>query len=148
MLELIKNYGVVMNPLLALTEQELFNQAVEGLATQNWERSIDPEDEYDDLCAYNDGAGSHCALGWIDPNIPESAIPGSKMFDDYLGKDSHDRSEDYDNRISFLRGLQDCHDVNEKPSEMVENLASFAEKKELSFPNCLQTALEEYGSDS
>jgi hypothetical protein len=43
--------------------QEMYNRAVIGLRSQNWERAVDE----DGNCVYCTTGGAHCAWGWVDP---------------------------------------------------------------------------------
>lgn len=44
-----------------MTKQEMFDKAVRGLRSQQWQVCVD-----DAGCSYDNGRNEHCAWGWVD----------------------------------------------------------------------------------
>ena len=55
-----------------MTNQEMFDLAVRGLASQDWHQCRDN----DGSCTYTDDWDRHCAFGWVDPGIPREFWSG------------------------------------------------------------------------
>lgn len=101
-----------------MTNQEMFQKAVRGLASQGWEQSVikeKGENEYVQFlrCAYSDGEGRHCAWGWIDTDL--KAEDSSSIYG--LWQNKIGVAGKLDN-ITFAEELQRTHDRNTNPDEM------------------------------
>lgn len=121
------------HPLVSLTEQEIYNKAVEGIASQNWERSVGSE-----YCRYTiineSGNILHCALGWIDPNLDDDYVVTADAEDFFVEGIREPFDEE---RADFLYFLQDAHDSGDSKKEMVAQLVSVAKRYDLEIPECL-----------
>ena len=127
------------HPLIALSEQEIFNQAMEGLAGQDWKQSYDTDRGH---CMYTlttpGGTVLHCALGHIDPTLPEGTSPLSYDFYGHIDGDVEvDLVEWNSGRGEFLKELQKPHDNYEGP-EMREAYRVFALRYGLELPDVLK----------
>ena len=127
------------HPLIALSEQEIFNQAMEGLAGQDWRQSYDTDEG---SCMYTlttpGGTELHCALGHIDPTLPEGTSPLSYEFYGYIRVYAAFSLVEWEaGRGEFLKELQKPHDNNEGP-EMREAYRAFALRHELELPDVLK----------
>ncbi len=121
-----------------MTRQEMFDKAVRGLRSQNWERSVDK----DGYCVYDDGQGKHCAWGWVDESLwgsdsPHTFAPKYRSVNvnglctQGVGVAGKLSSEE----LWFAQALQLCHDegrVNNEPLE--PRLRALALKYNLVFP--------------
>lgn len=105
-----------------MTEQEVLDIVVRGLASQEWERSI----AYGGHCAYRGAYGRKCAAGWLmnDDEVEENTVISRlKGVCKRLGVDPE-----------FLQSLQDLHDGGPGGSEMLDRFRRFAEVSNLRWP--------------
>lgn len=122
-----------------MSQQELFDKAVEGLASQGFKRSMTDLGK----CAYRGENNMKCAIGHLvtDEQLLSVAKThvglhkssssetfngfwvgfGAFAFSPILG---HDRS--------FLDALQAAHDMGHKANDMIERLRDFAREYRLS----------------
>jgi len=85
-----------------MTKQEMFDMAVRGLASQNWEPCT-----LHGSCMYSDNNGRHCAWGWVDPSISSGTIgPVLDLRDDGIGLAAQVNVGD----LRFINDLQVAHD--------------------------------------
>lgn len=95
------------------TRQETFNQVVRGLASQRWERSVDPSTG---LCAYRGAGGTKCAAGHLIPDEDyDKSFEGWGVTHAYVSPCF--RQKHY---VYFVRELQMIHD-NGKGGEVLRN---------------------------
>ena len=123
------------------SNQELFDTAVAGIASQGFERSVKAgtvnEDEYP-ICRYRGAEGRKCAIGW--------AIPDEKYNMILEGFSASNRqvfvaAGGYE--IEFARALQATHDNAESPADMKEALRQFGLAWDLELPEVLKREKEE-----
>lgn len=128
-------------------QQEAFDKAVRGLASQKFARSVDSGGE---RCLYNGPDGKHCAFGWLITNV--------KLDDEDNNLNTYDLAKhSVVNELlesigtTFARSLQRCHDgarfrpgygdYVDLPDMMVTSLRSLAIEYDLS-----TTVLDEVAS--
>lgn len=121
-----------------LSNQEMFDTAVKGIASQGWKRAILPAERAREFngCAYRDGVGGKCAIGW---NIPdesyneriEGSLASGKLVQEAVGRE-------YDTK--FATELQSAHDTSQTKLKMVDSLRSFARNWDLKIPPELENA--------
>lgn len=115
----------------------MFNKAVEGLASQGWQKSVEGGIvSLGATCVYNGPNGIHCAWGWVDPNIPreyESAAV-EELHDTGVGLAARLDDEGLD----FAVKLQKCHDDSFSPSGMRTRLRDLADEYNLVIPDVLR----------
>ncbi len=120
-----------------MTKQEMFDKAVEGLASQNWVRCSDPKGG----CVYRrstENGEMRCAYGWtMDSDLLKRIEShGLIMAPHYSILDAYPdapRPEDMPaaNHYQFIRDLQTCHDAFQVPTQTKEALKLFAKKYDL-----------------
>lgn len=110
-----------------MTNQEMFDKAVRGLRSQDFERSMKHGSERH--CVYDDGAGKHCAWGWVDEESWCYSTTGIHGIETALVKQLS-----MEGRLNFAAELQACHDRARTPEQMETNLRNFAFNQKLSFP--------------
>jgi len=113
--------------------QKLFNKSVKGLASQNFERSVND----DNSCRYNGPGGKHCAIGHlITPKQGESldTAPSTSVFYVYdkLPKSLRNAG------MWFLNELQQAHDNAGGAHHMMKYLVNFANRWSLKLPKVLE----------
>lgn len=104
-----------------MTNQEMFDKAVKGLRSQNYNRCVSE----DGGCQYTSDDGKmHCAWGWVDTDLPAEES-------DYLsGLIHHNKgvagtlNED---QVGFATRLQQSHDSASGPEDMIFRLKQLAE---------------------
>lgn len=126
-----------------MTEQEAYDTAVRGLASQGFAVSghqhpdYDPDEGYRVQCLYTSEVG-HCAVGWLIPDIVltefqnGTSVAGLRGNNDAVAERLAGLSE------QFLDHLQQCHDYGETPSEMRFRLYKFAQRYGLTIPEVLR----------
>ena len=123
-----------------LTRQEMFNRAYKGLASQNWEKclEINPVGRRP-LCVYDDGAGKHCAWGWVDKSLgPEVRMTVEDLVVGKIGLAAELATDD----VPFAKELQRAHDrydpknvfVNMPNQPMKKRFEDFAARWNLTIP--------------
>lgn len=110
-----------------LTRQEMFDRAVIGLRSQGFTRCLHARGG----CAYADGAGRHCAWGWVDTELPYDQA----LFVAALARDKIGLAATLDHTdLEFVVGLQVCHDAGIMPDSMERRLRALAITYDLIFP--------------
>lgn len=125
-----------------LTRQEMFNRAVIGLYSQNWQHSFE-----NGVCVYASKDGKiHCAWGWVDPSLDnDDAGTVSDMYD---YKESTKQLLRLTDKI-FADDLQQAHDNSIHGARDYNNLSleqsmrEFGKKYNLTWP--LDTVESEIG---
>lgn len=120
------------HPLIDLTEQEIFDKAYLGLASQGFERSM-----INDSCVYNAG-DRHCAVGWVcvESKMPrEGERPNKLSFWESLGINTMPSKE----RTNFLQEIQYVHDAsyfehNDQCAKRKQRMEEFAKIHNLTVP--------------
>ena len=143
-----------------MTEQEAFDTAVRGLASQGFTRSARPKTDSDSstcgatVCLFNSPDGKkHCAFGWLITDVDLSAIKTDEGYDGngltayavmHHVPAIRERFAGFNpvtNLDSFHDALQNCHDtaysadgdqVTDRPLRMIQKLREFAENYGLS----------------
>lgn len=112
-----------------MDKQAIFNQAVKGLASQGFQRSLFK----DGGCAYRGAEGRRCALGWC--------IPDERYDAAFEGQGPHDEgvlrmvgAQRASETIDFLEALQDAHDYPRTPEDMKRDLIDVANRWHLALP--------------
>ena len=109
-----------------MTNQEIFNKAYIGLASQGFEQSTDE----DGTCLYRSTDGKKCAIGWcISDKDYDPSMEGKPS--DFLPIALFGEEVDH----NFLNGLQVTHDENCDPEEMRKALDYLAHIHNLTVPN-------------
>lgn len=115
-----------------MTQQELFDTVVAGLASQGFERSMGKEG-----CAYRGEEGRKCAAGWVLPNERyKESMEGSGVGQDLI-RDVFVSIVGEENML-FLSLLQGAHDHSESPSFMKTELVHMGERYGLKIPQVLK----------
>lgn len=113
-----------------MTEQEIFNAAVRGLASQGFERCVAENGN----CVYNGPDGRHCALGWVVPEEDRHLlIEGTSPYHLSVGLISTVRGND-DISLNFLASLQQAHDKAANAEKVKQNLRNFGREHDLELP--------------
>ena len=113
---------------MALTLQQVFDNAWRGLKKQGFKKCIGSHD-----CVYSNDEGNHCAIGWSLP--PASLMNNVKGGIFFLVKS-------YEKEFKALFGadyvrlteLQRCHDGAKDGIDMKMRLESFASEYSLTIP--------------
>lgn len=118
-----------------MTEQEAFDKAVAGLASQGFERcGIKGDNLIDDFeCLYNLG-DMHCAAGWVFPmdlTVNREGTQARRIARDEAG---------FSKIADFLGELQGAHDNAETPEQMRQRLLVVGRQYGLSIPAALLEA--------
>jgi hypothetical protein len=130
-----------------MTNQEAFNKAVEGLASQGFKKSqvekADPEGGV--ACAYTskvEGKVRHCAAGWLLPEWVLQEIERNPRLNT-VGWQSLEREAPTGLRVNpdFIKELQYAHDVSYGPVNMIILLMDVAHKNGLTLPPVLNATL-------
>ena len=117
-----------------MTNQEILNKAVKGLASQGFERSMWPDGKPG--CAYHGDKGRKCAVGWLIPDEKyEARIEGRGVYDVRL---LLGLSEFNDDQVPFLEQLQLAHDRAPLPETMKMYLSAVCARYELTVPEELK----------
>lgn len=110
--------------------QETFNEVVEGLASQGFQRSVSVTEDMGVGCAYRgertDGLAAKCAVGWLisdDEYVVE--MEGLPATDIFPGTSDN------------LPELQRAHDNGFTPLQMRQLLRIFAEGRGFTIPSAL-----------
>lgn len=134
------------------SQQEVFNQAIRGLAAQNWQRSeMTPEEKYSVFhCRYRQNQEAscpiRCAVGHLIPDDkyePYWDMDNMGVGDillDLVEKEIVSEEMAYDH--PFFQRLQDAHDstpidcysVEEEAKWMIKNLKDVAHEFNLAWP--------------
>ena len=113
------------------TNQELFGIAVNGLASQGFMRSFDP-DRKDGLgeCVYRGEGGRKCAIG--------RAIDDADYSPSFEGmREEAFRAAGVYYQFSFAAKLQLAHDLSKSPEGMRCRLLKFGKENGLAIPEAL-----------
>lgn len=119
-----------------MTEQELFNKSVAGLAGQGWQRAIGESG----TCLYLTEDGMRCAVGHV-LNLSDDELKrlncGSwgRVVDDGLATPDHK---------DFLIELQRCHDLSSDSTKVISSLLRLARRYALTIPPVLAEAVAVY----
>lgn len=115
--------------LSELTNQEIFNKVVAGLAAQGFQQC-----GTEDICQYYDPAtGYRCAIGQLIPPEEYSESlegKGVEKLEIFLGYSPA--------QIGFLRLLQIAHDASDTPDFMKDKLRNMAAAYNLELPEALK----------
>lgn len=115
-----------------MTKQEIFNKAYLGLKSQGFKRS----GTVDQPCMYNGPNNTHCAIGWVIPNLPEShsikkiAINFPEKLLGIVAVNNFELLQ----ILPFLRRLQTAHDEGFTPTEMQRDMLHIAKDFNLEVP--------------
>ncbi len=116
------------------SNQEMFDRAVRGLASQGWQKSESDDRHHGTLCVYRkempDGSVRHCAWGWVDPEGTAHNPDGSveTLYANGTGlAASHSGMN-----LMFARNLQRSHDNSSDAGSMVLAFRALAERYGLS----------------
>ena len=131
--------------LLESSEQDLFNTAVRGLASQGWVKCVaDPG--YSDRCVYNGPDGIHCAVGWCITDVPPENYDNLTCVEELLFdlydldlRDNYKITERHD----FLSDMQTAHDQSSNGGDMARSFLAFAEAHNLGWPDGVAHPLDE-----
>lgn len=117
-----------------MTKQEIFNKAVEGLHSQNWQRCVD---EIVFQCRYSGPNNTHCALGWVFPEL--SKHEGHSVAHIHgLSYIPNVDEMSFDDSNRFYAKLQHCHDNAWSAYDMRKKLRQFAKDYNLVLPEVLK----------
>ena len=98
---------------MTMTIQEIFDAAIAGLASQNFERCFDDGCRY--TIAREDGIVIHCAWGWVDQSLPSAEVRDlTSLCRDRVGIAGTLGVEE----MRFAARLQSTHDA---PEELMAN---------------------------
>lgn len=113
-----------------MTRQEIFNKAYLGLKSQGFKQS-----EWAGSCKYNGPNNTHCAIGWVIPDLPENYTIGAIAwtFPEKLIGVIAENLEELDQLRPFLQDLQIAHDGYD-PQTMKWKLERLAKMYELEIP--------------
>lgn len=115
-----------------MTNQEMFDKAVAGLAAQGFRRSVLNEGELEECCQYRGPDGMKCALGHvISDEQYNRSIEGSRAHDAI-------RALKLPLKENAANELQDCHDEAKGPDDMKRRLRKFADNWNLVVPEVLR----------
>ena len=117
-----------------MTKQEIFDKAVIGLHSQNWQRCIDPNIVSFTSCVYNGPNNTHCAIGWVFAidSFSEGSDAAALFIESCLPPIPNTNS------VKFYLNLQACHDTALDESEMQLKLRNFARRYKLLLPQVLK----------
>lgn len=118
-----------------MTEQEAFDRAAAGLASQGYRQSLASSGD----CAYNGADGLHCAVGWLIEGLPLPADLNTGYSVSHLMGDGEYPVTECAERLAglplgFLEDLQAAHDNSTTPGVMIAALRDFAERRGLRHP--------------
>ena len=121
------------------TRQEMFDRAVRGLASQGWQQCVLEEDEFGGRnCVYSRD-GKHCAWGWVDQAAwSHLDTPLNRLAEAGVGFAGKLSMSDR----SWARALQNTHDNNEQPKQMLLAMYNFGQASGLSWPEDVPTELD------
>lgn len=129
-----------------MTEQEIFDAAVNGLAKQGFERSVGTHNN--GACAYRGEFGMKCAIGHVlsdeDLQTKNGSYEGTlrelpERAKHRLGIEVLDTEVLDTPRFNFLCQLQMAHDgAVDTPTYMKKELQWFAAKHNLTIPEALK----------
>lgn len=125
-----------------LNRQEMFTKVVNGLASQQWQKSVrESPDGKSTACQYRGEEGRRCGVGWIirdDEYKPEMEGLMAKRLVAYYGarilEGFHRGDEMLESDLEFLDQLQGHHDMSESPDHMEERFRRFAVEHGLEWP--------------
>lgn len=121
-----------------LTNQEMFDRAVRGLASQGWRGAIKVGSYDKPICAYLTNDGRRCAWGWVDTSLASETQDVSSLHYDVcysLAKDL-----DYDGLV-FAKAMQRTHDdvaladTGEEAESMKNAFAKLSKEFGLTWPD-------------
>jgi hypothetical protein len=109
-----------------VTEQEMFDRAVRGLAAQNWRRCVDDNNN----CVYLNEEGERCAWGHVDPSLKN--ISGTVL---HLNKEGIGLAATLTaSQLRFATELQQAHDSSISGTGMEDRLRRLAKQYSLVWP--------------
>lgn len=118
-----------------MTKQEIFDKAVIGLHSQNWQRCLDTSATVAN-CRYNGPNNTHCAIGWV---FPINSLFYEGCDAEVLLNESHiPMIPNTNNSARFYLSLQACHDNALNEHDMQERLCKFARCYKLRLPSVLK----------
>lgn len=124
-----------------MTKQEIFNQAVRGLAKQGFERSYESKGGIFGVCQYRDSNGRKCAAGHLLKNkdyLPD--MEGTQASADSVRKALRRSSGILARQIPFVTDVQKAHDNGFTPEEMKRLLREVAEEHKLRIPRSIKVS--------
>jgi hypothetical protein len=111
--------------------QELYDAAYKGLASQNFERSVDQTGQ----CSYRTNNGKKCAIGWLIPDeLYSPDFEGCNLDDAAVLAAVRPAVVDGSEEYKMLFALQSGHDAAYDKGEMKSSLAFVAEYWKLTIP--------------
>ncbi len=112
-----------------MTKQEMFDKAVKGLASQDFERCRTGTNSG---CAYaNEDGTKHCAWGWVDTQL---ASDDGRFFSRLRREGVGIAATLGEEEAKFAGLLQNAHDHSTTPSAMKWELRSLAKEHHLTIP--------------
>lgn len=112
-----------------VTNQEIFNRAYEGLASQGFTQALVAPNTAN--CVYVADDGRRCAWGWVDIDLDrDSEGPVSSLRNNFQGVAAHLEQ----GQVGFAMALQEAHDSNPNPNYMEEALRKLADLWHLTIP--------------
>lgn len=111
-----------------MTEQDVFDKVVHGLASQDFERCVDEMG----LCVYTNEKGQHCAAGWVFIEYPEARVEEGEPSMRVINNNSV--LAELVPFSSMLRELQIIHDSYSDPAHLKECLQTYASEHSLTWP--------------
>ena len=115
-----------------MDNQQIFDKAVKGLASQGFKRSMRSGTKE---CAYRGEGCRRCAIGWLIPNSNYSTkLEGKTSV--YI--DVRQAAGLKHDQQAFARRLQDAHDYAKNEYGVKENLLEVASSFNLKIPEVLQ----------
>ena len=127
----IPNPQIICVEQVRLTKQEWFENAVRGLHSQGWEKSMEGSNGCRYTSVQEEGKELHCAIGWSCPVAPEERTV------DYLESKGFVVVTDFTsvpNGFDFLTELQGCHDHSKGTRDMALGFEAFGRELDLMWP--------------
>ena len=118
-----------------MNNQEAFNQAIKGLASQGFKPAVNISDYGNAHCKYYSHEGARCAVGWLLTEDEARSLPDGTVTEIWENLPSTVQSTDED----FLISMQEAHDdavVDQVPlpSALKKNMARLAKQWQLDLP--------------
>lgn len=121
-----------------MTEQEIFDKSVAGLASQDFDKCLPNPEDSDKRCMYNGPNGRHCAIGWVIEGVQLTDRQERMSINSLFGEVQAVREMLADVNRSFIEELQSAHDSAQAPTLMKQSLTRVAKKYGLTLPDVLR----------
>ena len=123
--------------MIKRTNQELFDIAVKGLASQGFTQSFDPDRKAGlGECVYRGEGGRKCAIGWAIPDDKYGNYMEGNRAEAFRAAGVDFAGKPY-GQFSFAVKLQLAHDLSESPEGMRYRLLKFGKENGLVIPEVL-----------